>query len=149
MKRVLLILLISCTGILYGQKYTYTNAQLMQPDGTVVESWLAASYIHFNYDLMTISSTDPKVLQTISPVSLFDQSTFRNFVKQGNVDTTLSADSVQQYIYITRYMSMIYYNKISVMSTDERDFIVIVPNNNLAIVLYNKILVKHNERNRN
>ena len=149
MKRVLLILLISCTGILYGQKYTYTHAQLMQPDGTIVETWQTASHIHFNYDLMTVSSTDAKVLNTISPMSLFDQSMFRNFVRQDHIDTTLSTDSIQQNIYVMRYTSMVYYNEVTVMATDDRDFIVIVPNNNLALVLYNKILVEHNERNRN
>ena len=82
MKRVLLTLLISCTGILYGQKYTYNYAQLMTPEGQVIERWKTDSHVFFNWDLLTIGSKDNKILNTVSPVSIFDHSTFRNFVRQ-------------------------------------------------------------------
>jgi len=137
MKRVLLTLLISYTGILYGQKYTYTHAQVMTPKGAVIEKWRTTSHVFFNYDLLTIGTTDTKILYTVSPVSIFDQSPFRNFVRQSETDTTLSSDSVQHHIYITKYMSMVYYNKVAIMTGEKKDFIVIIPNGSVGIVLFN------------
>jgi len=137
MKRVLLTLLISCTGILYGQKYTYNYAQLMTPEGKVIERWKTDSHILFSWDLLTIGSEDDKVLSTIIPGSIFDTSPFRNFVRQSDTDTTLSTDSVQHHIYITKYMSMIYYNKVTIMTGDEKDFVVFIPNTSVGIVLFN------------
>jgi hypothetical protein len=109
----------------------------MTPDGKVIERWKTDSHILFSWDLLTIGSEDDKVLATIIPGSIFDSSPFRNFVRQSDTDTTLSTDSIQHHIYITKYMSMIYYNNVTIMTGDEKDFVVFIPNTSVGIVLFN------------
>ena len=94
MKKVFLSLVMSVSMFGFSQtnKQIWTKAELVSPQGETIHKWNAESFTQFitqkecNKRFLIISSTDNKVLQMISPSSVFDISTMRAFEQIGDIE---------------------------------------------------------------
>ena len=100
MKNILLILLLGLSSVVQAQKQSWSHAELIDGNGETIHKWEAQSFTQLitqrvcAKNFLVISSEDPKVMQMISPSSVFDVSPMRTFEQFGEIEKA-DRDSTQ------------------------------------------------------
>lgn len=135
MKKIkLLLLLIPFT--LFSQKYQYSEVQLMTAQGQLVQSWKADAFVTLVGENFTIASGDDRLLQTICIKSIFDTSPYRQYQLSSIKDSSYVEDGITKTLQISKYIGLVYYDKVTVLNDSSKRYMVIVPENNIGIVIY-------------
>ena len=143
MKKVILSLVmsISLMGFSQTNKQIWTKAELVGPEGQTIHKWNAESFTQFitqrvcKKRFLIISSTDPKVLQMISPSSVFDISMMRSFEQIGEIEKA-DRDSINV-VYKLNFKSLNYPDKILLFTDITTNFVMLMASKNIALVLHN------------
>jgi len=143
MKKVILSLVMSVSLLGFSQttKQLWTKAELVGPQGQTIHKWNAESFTQFitqkvcNKRFLVISSTDPKVLQMISPSSVFDVSTMRTFEQIGRIEKA-DRDSINV-VYKLNFKSLNYADKVLLFTDSTTSFVMLMSSKNVALVLHN------------
>ena len=143
MKKVFLSLVMSVSlfGFSQTSKQIWTKAELVSPQGKTIHKWNAESFTQFitqkecNKRFLIISSTDNKVLQMISPSSVFDISTMRVFEQVGKMEKA-DRDSINV-VYKLNFKSLNYLDQILLFTDSTTNFVMLMASKNVALVLHN------------
>jgi hypothetical protein len=143
MKKVFLSLVMSVSlfGFSQTNKQIWTKAELVSPQGETIHKWNAESFTQFitqeecNKRFLIISSTDNKVLQMISPSSVFDISTMRAFEQVGEMEKA-DRDSINV-VYKLNFKSLNYLDQILLFTDSTTNFVMLMASKNVALVLHN------------
>ena len=143
MKKVILSLVMSVSLMGFSQtnKQIWTKAELVNPQGKTIHKWDAESFTQFitqkvcRKRFLVISSTDPKVLQMISPSSVFDVSTMRTFEQIGDAEKA-DRDSINV-VWKLNLKSLNYSDKILLFTDSTTNFVMLLSSKNVALVLHN------------
>ena len=143
MKKVFLSLVMSVSlfGFSQTSKQIWTKAELVSPQGETIHKWNAESFTQFitqkecNKRFLIISSTDNKVLQMISPSSVFDISTMRAFEQVGEMEKA-DRDSINV-VYKLNFKSLNYLDQILLFTDSTTNFVMLMASKNVALVLHN------------
>ena len=143
MKKVFLSLVMSVSMFGFSQtnKQIWTKAELVSPQGETIHKWNAESFTQFitqkecNKRFLIISSTDNKVLQMISPSSVFDISTMRVFEQVGKIEKA-DRDSINV-VYKLNFKSLNYLDQILLFTDSTTNFVMLMASKNVALVLHN------------
>ena len=143
MKKVILSLVMSVSlfGFSQTNKQIWTKAELVSPQGETIHKWNAESFTQFitqkecNKRFLIISSTDNKVLQMISPSSVFDISTMRAFEQVGEMEKA-DRDSINV-VYKLNFKSLNYLDQILLFTDSTTNFVMLMASKNVALVLHN------------
>ena len=143
MKKVFLSLVMSVSlfGFSQTNKQIWTKAELVGPQGETIHKWNAESFTQFitqrvcNKRFLVISSTDNKVLQMISPSSVFDISTMRAFEQVGEMEKA-DRDSINV-VYKLNLKSLNYPDKVLLFTDSTTNFVMLMASKNVALVLHN------------
>ena len=143
MKKLIIILLMNLSIIGFGQtnKQIWTKAELVSPQGETIHKWTAASFTQFitqnvcKKRWLVISSKDPKVLQMISPSSVFDISTIRTFEQVGEMESA-DRDSINV-VFKLNFKSLNYPDRILMFTDSTTSFVMLMSSKNVALVLHN------------
>ena len=143
MKKVFLSLVMSVSlfGFSQTNKQIWTKAELVSPQGETIHKWNAESFTQFitqeecNKRFLIISSTDNKVLQMISPSSVFDISTMRVFEQVGKMEKA-DRDSINV-VYKLNFKSLNYLDQILLFTDSTTNFVMLMASKNVALVLHN------------
>ena len=143
MKKVFLSLVMSVSlfGFSQTSKQIWTKAELVSPQGETIHKWNAESFTQFitqeegNKRFLIISSTDNKVLQMISPSSVFDISTMRAFEQVGEIGKA-DRDSINV-VYKLNFKSFNYPDQILLFTDSTTNFVMLMASKNVALVLHN------------
>ena len=150
MKKVILSLVLSYSlfGFSQTNKQNWTRAQLIDPQGQTIHKWDAKSFTQFiipttdqpcmevcSRRFLIVSSNDSKVLQMISPSSVFDVSPTRSFEQFGSIEKA-DSDSVDV-VYKLEFKSINYPDRILMFTDSITSFIMLMSTKNVALVLYN------------
>lgn len=136
MKNLLILLLIPMS--LLGQKYQYNGVDLMTAEGKIIQRWDADSYVTQVGDDLTVASTDKRLLQTICTAALFDVSPYRNYKLISATDTIFNDRGIDQRMRVSKYIGLVYYDKLTVLYDTDKKYMILVPENNIGIVIYEK-----------
>ena len=145
-KVLILIMLIWFTiiGSICGQttqKQDWVYAEIVSGEGKTIHQWDSQSFTQFitqrvcNKNFLVINSTDTKVLQMISPSSVFDISTVRSFEQIGKVEKA-DRDSTQL-IYKLEFKSLNYPERLLLFTDSSMSFMMFMTNRDMALVLHN------------
>ena len=142
MKKVFLSLVMSVSlfGFSQTSKQIWTKAELVSPQGETIHKWNAESFTQFitqeegNKRFLIISSTDNKVLQMISPSSVFDISTMRVFEQVGKLEKA-DRDSINV-VYKLNFKSLNYLDQILLFTDSTTNFVMLMASKNVALVLH-------------
>ena len=143
MKKVILSLVMSISLLAFSQtnKQIWTKAELVSPQGKTIHKWNAESFTQFITEkecgkrFLVISSTDNKVLQMISPSSVFDISTMRAFEQVGEIEKA-DRDSINV-VYKLNFKSFNYPDQILLFTDSTTNFVMLMASKNVALVLHN------------
>ena len=143
MKKVILSLVMSVSLMGFSQtnKQIWTKAELVGPQGETIHKWNAESFTQFisqrvcNKRFLVVSSKDTKVLQMISPSSVFDVSTMRTFEQIGNIEKA-DRDSINV-VYKLNLKSLNYPDKVLLFTDSTTSFVMLMSSKNVALVLHN------------
>ena len=143
MKKIFLSLIMSVSlfGFSQTNKQIWTKAELVSPQGETIHKWNAESFTQFitqkgcNKRFLIISSTDNKVLQMISPSSVFDISTMRAFEQVGEIEKA-DRDSINV-VYKLNFKSLNYLDQILLFTDSTTNFVMLMASKNVALVLHN------------
>ena len=143
MKKVILSLVMSISlfGFSQTNKQIWTKAELVSPQGETIHKWNAESFTQFITEeecgkrFLIISSTDNKVLQMISPSSVFDISTMRSFEQVGKIEKA-DRDSINV-VYKLNFKSFNYPDQILLFTDSTTNFVMLMASKNVALVLHN------------
>ena len=144
MKKILILLLLVSSFIGYCQqtkKQTWGQAELVSGEGKTIHKWETESFTQFisqrvcNKKFLVISSIDTKVLQMLSPSSVFDISTIRSFEQVGKIEQA-DRDSIEV-VYKIEYKSLNYPERLLLFTDSTMSFIMFMTNRDVALVLYN------------
>jgi len=143
MKNILLGLFLSFSLFSYTQtsKQIWTKAELVGPEGQTIHKWDAESFTQFitqrvcNKRFLIVSSNDAKVLQMISPSSVFDVSTIRSFEQIGEIEAA-DRDSINV-VYKLNFKSLNYPDKILLFTDSTTNFVMLMASKTVALVLHN------------
>ena len=143
MKKIFLSLVMSVSlfGFSQTNKQIWTKAELVSPQGETIHKWNAESFTQFitqeecNKRFLIISSTDNKVLQMISPSSVFDISTMRAFEQVGEMEKA-DRDSINV-VYKLNFKSLNYLDQILLFTDSTTSFVMLMASKNVALVLHN------------
>ena len=143
MKKVFLSLVMSVSlfGFSQTSKQIWTKAELVSPQGETIHKWNVESFTQFitqkecNKRFLIISSTDNKVLQMISPSSVFDISTMRVFEQVGKMEKA-DRDSINV-VYKLNFKSLNYLDQILLFTDSTTNFVMLMASKNIALVLHN------------
>ena len=145
-KIILIIVLIWFGSIGYlcaqqTQKQDWGQAEIVSGDGKTIHQWDTQSFTQLitqrvcNKNFLVINSTDTKVLQMISPSSVFDISTVRSFEQIGKVEKA-DRDSTQL-IYKLEFKSLNYPERLLLFTDSSMSFMMFMTNRDMALVLHN------------
>ena len=145
-KVILIIILIWFIGIGYlsaqqTTKQDWGKAEIVSGDGKTIHQWDASSFTQLitqrvcNKNFLVINSTDPKILQMISPSSVFDISTVRSFEQIGKVEKA-DRDSTKV-IYKLEFKSLNYPERLLLFTDSSMTFMMFMTNRDMALVLHN------------
>jgi len=145
-KIILLIFIIWLSGIGYlaaqeTDKKNWDQAELVSNDGKTIHQWETTSFTQLitqrvcNKNFLVINSTDTKVLQMISPSSVFDISTVRTFEQVGKVEKA-DRDSTEV-IYKLEFKSLNYPERLLLFTDSSMSFVMFMTNRDVALVLHN------------
>ncbi len=143
-KLLLLISFIISVTIGYSQqsqKQIWVEAELVSGEGATIHKWKTESFTQFitqrvcNKKFLVISSTDTKVLQMLSPSSVFDISTIRSFEQIGEV-VQADRDSIEV-VYKIEYKSINYPERLLLFTDSVMSFVMFMTNRDVALVLHN------------
>lgn len=132
--KTLILLLLPLT--LFSQKYQYNQVQLMTANGHLIQTWDAESYVTQVGDDFTIASRDSRLLQTICIKSLFDVSPYRQYKLVSVKDSSYVENKITRTMQISKYIGLVYYDKLTILNDSTKRYMVIVPENNIGIVIY-------------
>jgi hypothetical protein len=143
---ILIIMVIWFIGIGYlsaqqTQKQDWGKAEIVSGEGETIHEWDASSFTQLitqrvcNKNFLVINSTDPKILQMISPSSVFDISTVRSFEQVGKVEKA-ERDSTQV-IYKLEFKSLNYPERLLLFTDSSMSFMMFMTNRDMALVLHN------------
>ena len=143
MKKVILSLVMSVSLMGFSQtnKQLWTKAELVGPEGQTIHKWNAESFTQFitqrvcKKQFLVISSNDTKVLQMISPSSVFDISTMRAFEQFGEIEKA-DRDSINV-VFKVNYKSLNYPDQLLLFTDSTTSFVMLMTNKNIALVLHN------------
>ena len=144
MKKILILLLVASSFMGYSQqsqKQIWVEAELVSGEGATIHKWKTESFTQFitqrvcNKKFLVISSTDTKVLQMISPSSIFDISTIRSFEQIGEV-VQADRDSIE-IVYKIEYKSLNYPERLLLFTDSVMSFVMFMTNRDVALVLHN------------
>jgi len=143
MKKVILSLVLSFSLVGFAQtnKQIWTKAELVSPEGQTIHKWNAESFTQFIIQrvcqkrFLIISSTDAKVLQMVSPSSIFDVSTMRAFEQVGEVEKA-DRDSIKV-VYKINFKSLNYPDRLLLFTDSTTSFVMLMSSKNVALVLHN------------
>jgi len=143
MKKVILSLVLSFSLVGFAQthKQLWTQAELVGPQGQTIHKWQAESFTQLitqrvcSKRYLIISSDDPKVLQMISPSSIFDVSTMRTFEQIGPIEKA-DRDSIKV-VYKLNFKSLNYLDRLLMFTDSTTSFIMLMSSKNVALVLHN------------
>jgi hypothetical protein len=142
MKNILLSLVLGCSLLGFAQtKQLWTKAELVGPQGQTIHKWNAESFTQFitqrvcNKRFLIVSSNDSKVLQMISPSSVFDISTMRAFEQIGKIEKA-DRDSIEV-VYKLNFKSLNYPDKVLLFTDSATNFVMLMSTKNVALVLHN------------
>ena len=143
MKKIFLSLVMSVSlfGFSQTNKQIWTKAELVSPQGETIHKWTAASFTQFitqnvcQKRWLVISSKDPKVLQMISPSSVFDISTIRTFEQVGEMESA-DRDSINV-VFKLNFKSLNYPDRILMFTDSTTSFVMLMSSKNVALVLHN------------
>jgi len=136
MKTLILLLLLPLT--LFSQKYQYNEVQLMTARGDLIQSWEANSFVTQVGEDFIISSDDNRLLHTVSIRSIFDNSLYRQYKLTNAVDSIYLEDGIKKTVKVSKYIGLVYYDKLTILSDSTKKYMVIVPENNVGIIIYKK-----------
>jgi hypothetical protein len=140
-KNILIILMVSLSLLVYGQKQSWSQAELINGNGETIHKWAANSFTQLitqrvcSKNFLVISSEDPKVMQMISPSSVFDASLIRTFEQFGKVEKA-DRDSTEV-IYKIKFKTVNYPDEVLLFTDSIRSFMMIMPTKAVALVLHN------------
>ena len=132
---------LSIIGFGQTNKQIWTKAELVGPQGETIHKWTAASFTQFitqkvcQKRWLVISSKDPKVLQMISPSSVFDISTIRTFEQVGEMESA-DRDSINV-VFKLNFKSLNYPDRILMFTDSTTSFVMLMSSKNVALVLHN------------
>tara|TARA_R110000824_G_scaffold54915_1_gene151419 strand:- start:1229 stop:1666 length:438 start_codon:yes stop_codon:yes gene_type:complete len=141
MKNILLILLLGLSSVVQAQKQSWSHAELIDGNGETIHKWEAQSFTQLitqrvcAKNFLVISSEDPKVMQMISPSSVFDVSPMRTFEQFGEIEKA-DRDSTQ-IIYKIKFKTLNYPDEVLLFTDSIKSFMMLMPNRTIALVLYN------------
>ena len=144
MKKILILLLVVTSFMGYSQqsqKQFWVEAELVSSEGATIHQWKTESFTQFitqrvcNKKFLIISSTDTKVLQMLSPSSMFDISTIRSFEQIGEV-VQADRDSIEV-VYKIEYKSLNYPERLLLFTDSTMSFVMFMTNRDVALVLHN------------
>jgi len=144
MKKILILLLVVSSSIGYSQqtqKQIWVDAEIVSGEGKTIHKWKTESFTQFisqrvcNKKFLVISSTDTKVLQLLSPSSVFDISTIRSFEQVGEVEQA-DRDSIEV-VYKIEYKSLNYPERLLLFTDSTMSFVMFMTNRDVALVLHN------------
>lgn len=146
LKIIMLIMIIWLGGLGYlsaqhttKQKWEY--AEIISGEGKTIHKWQTKSFVQFisqrvcSKNFLVINSDDPKILQLISPSSVFDVSTIRSFEQVGKVEQA-DSDSTEV-VYKLEFKSLNYPERLLLFTNTEMSFMLFMTNRDIALVLYN------------
>ena len=134
--KTLILLLLPLT--LFSQKYQYNEVQLMTARGDLIQSWEANSFVTQVGEDFIISSDDNRLLHTVSIRSIFDNSLYRQYKLTNAVDSIYLEDGIKKTVKVSKYIGLVYYDKLTILSDSTKKYMVIVPENNVGIIIYKK-----------
>ena len=146
-KILLIIMLIWFAGIGYlcaqqTEKHDWKVAELVSGEGKTIHQWDTHSFTQLitqrvcNKNFLVINSTDTKVLQMISPSSVFDISTVRTFEQIGKVEKA-DRDS-SEVVYKLEFKSLNYPERLLLFTDSSMSFVMFMTNRDVALVLHNR-----------
>jgi len=141
MKNILIIIIVALSSVVYGQKQSWTHAELIKGNGETIHKWEAQSFTQLitqrvcAKNFLVISSEDAKVMQMISPSSVFDVSPMRTFEQFGAIEKA-DRDSVEV-LYKIKFKALNYPEEVLLFTDSVKSFMMIMPNRTIALVLYN------------
>jgi len=141
MKNILIIIIVAWCSVVQAQKQSWSHAELITGDGETIHKWEAQSFTQLitqrvcAKNFLVISSEDPKVIQMISPSSVFDDSPMRTFEQFGVVEKA-DRDSVEV-LYKIKFKALNYPDEVLLFTDSVRSFMMIMSNRTVALVLYN------------
>ena len=136
--KIIKVLLLLIPFTLFSQKYQYNDVQLMTSNGKLIQTWEADSYVTLKGDDFTVGSNDSRLLQTICTKSIFDVSPYRQYKLINTKDSTYVEDGINRTMQISNYIGLVYYDRLTILSDSTKRYMVIVPENNIGIVIYKK-----------
>lgn len=141
MKNITTIIIIMLSTLTYAQKQSWSHAELINGNGETIHKWEANSFTQLitqrvcSKNFLVISSEDPKVMQMISPSSVFDASLIRTFEQFGKVEKA-DRDSTDV-IYKIKFKTVNYPDEVLLFTDSIRSFMMIMPTKAVALVLHN------------
>ena len=123
------------------KKQIWADAELVSGQGETIHKWKTTTFTQFitqrvcNKKFLVINSTDTKVLQMVSPSSVFDISTIRSFEQVGEIEKA-DRDSIEV-VYKIEYKSLNYPERLLLFTDSAMSFIMFMTNRDVAIVLHN------------
>jgi len=141
MKKILIIIIVAWCSVVQAQKQSWSHAELIKGNGETIHKWEAQSFTQLitqrvcAKNFLVISSEDAKVMQMISPSSVFDVSPMRTFEQFGEIETA-DRDSTDV-IYKIKFKSLNYPDEVLLFTDSMKSFMMIMSNRTVALVLYN------------
>ena len=141
MKNILIIIIVFWCSVVHAQKQSWSHAELVNGNGETIHKWQAQSFTQLitqrvcAKNFLVISSEDPKVMQMISPSSVFDVSPMRTFEQFGEIEKA-DRDSVEV-LYKIKFKALNYPDDVLLFTDSVRSFMMIMSNRTVALVLYN------------
>tara|TARA_A100001037_G_C15150965_1_gene639215 strand:- start:6960 stop:7292 length:333 start_codon:yes stop_codon:yes gene_type:complete len=110
----------------------------MTARGDLIQSWEANSFVTQVGEDFIISSDDNRLLHTVSIRSIFDNSLYRQYKLTNAVDSIYLEDGIKKTVKVSKYIGLVYYDKLTILSDSTKKYMVIVPENNVGIIIYKK-----------
>jgi hypothetical protein len=141
--KILLVLFCMLPILVWSQtsKQIWTKAELVGPEGQTIHKWNAESFTQFitqrvcKKRFLIISSNDTKVLQMLSPSSVFDVSPIRSFEQVGEMKSA-DRDSINV-VYKFNFKSLNYPDGVILFTDSTTSFVMLMSSKNVALVLHN------------
>ena len=136
MKKLFLSVLLLSFIFSYSQKYNYNTCELMDNNGDLIYKWEDDSYIQIFDDYLIFGSENHKLLDILSPSSLFDMSDYRLFI-QTTPSVFMEGDSgkiLKQSIFEDANFP----SKVGILTDSLYNFFMFAPSNNLTLAVFNR-----------
>lgn len=136
MKKLVLFSLLLFSLISYSQKYSFNNCELMDNKGNLMFEWEEKCFVQVYNDFLIVESNNHKILDIISPSSMFDMSDFRLFKKIAPI-IYMKGDS-GKIMEKTVLEDTNFPSKVGALTDSLNSFFMFAPNPSVTLVIFNK-----------